>query len=41
VEGDRLANELLHLLLGVAHDANAWQVRAIGAPGVTFVLDYD
>jgi hypothetical protein len=32
VEGDRLADQLLHLLLGVADDAKAGQVRTVGPP---------
>ena len=40
VETDRLADQLLHLVLRVAHDADAGEVGAVGAPGFAFVLDY-
>jgi hypothetical protein len=41
VEGDRLADEPLYFLTGIADNADARQVGAVGAPGLAFVLDHD
>ncbi len=41
MELETFTYELLDLLAATADDAEARQVRAVSAPGVALVLDYD